>query len=134
MARILNTIGLGLGIVGVLILFIYGPPQPQLEPGVALGLEDATPIDSSGRTVADLNEEVAARRQRHERMSKLGLGLVALAFLFQLGATWAPSAPGYQGQESVPNARQEAQGAIESSSSDDKRSEIGAGDSSVTEP
>ncbi len=56
--KIVNTIGLTLGIVGVVFIFIWGPPQPQLELGISIGLEDATPIDNSGKTVAEYNKEV----------------------------------------------------------------------------
>jgi hypothetical protein len=49
--KILNTIGLVFGLVGVVIIFIWGPPQPQLEEGVGRGLENDTPIDENGKTV-----------------------------------------------------------------------------------
>ena len=37
-ARWLNTIGLLLGMAGVVILFIWGPPQPDLDPHIKLVL------------------------------------------------------------------------------------------------
>jgi hypothetical protein len=87
--QILNSIGLGLGMVGVIILFIFGPPQPTLESGVSLGLEDATPIDSTGKTVAEYNRDVEKRRRNHSIISKIGLGLIFLGFAFQFWAIWA---------------------------------------------
>lgn len=86
--QLLNSIGLVLGMIGVLIIFRFGPPQPNLEAGVGLGLEDATPL-SDGRTVADHNKEVEALRKLHSRMSKFGLIFVFIGFAIQLWATWA---------------------------------------------
>jgi hypothetical protein len=88
--KIVNTIGLALGIVGVVFIFIWGPPQPQLEPGISIGLEDATPIDNSGKTVAEYNKEVQNRRRVHEVMSRLGLIFIMVGFGFQLWGTWLP--------------------------------------------
>jgi hypothetical protein len=86
-AQTLNTIGLALNIVGVVLVFFYGFPQPTHEEGVAIGLEDGTPL-SDGQTVAEHNEEVRKKRARYLLMSRLALGLVVLVFLFQLWATW----------------------------------------------
>ena len=84
----LNSIGLGLGIVGVLIIFLFGPPQPSLEAGVSLGLEDNTVLPG-GRTVAEHNRDVLRRRQLYACMSKIGLSLILVGFGFQLWAVWA---------------------------------------------
>ena len=88
-----NTIGLVLGILGVMLIFIWGPPQPNLETGISLGIEDATPIDDTGKTVADRNREVDALRRRHVVLSRVGLALIGLGFLFQLAASWLPATP-----------------------------------------
>lgn len=81
--QLLNTIGLALAMAGVLIIFRFGPPQPTLEPGVSLGLEDDTRL-SDGRTVGDHDRQIERRRLLHSRMSKVGLGLVFLGFAFHL--------------------------------------------------
>ena len=86
--QFLNTVGLVLSMFGVLVIFKYGPPQPNFDGGVALGLEDGTPL-LDGRTVAEHNRDVAALRAKHSRMSKVGLALVFVGFGFQLWATWA---------------------------------------------
>ncbi|HTO14790.1 MAG TPA: hypothetical protein VLZ83_03425 [Edaphocola sp.] len=86
--KILNTIGLLLGLVGVIIIFIWGPPQPALEEGIGLGLEDNTPINENGKTVKQHNDEIRQKRKRHNILSRVGLGLIFLGFLFQLFATW----------------------------------------------
>ena len=90
--QIINTIGLVLGIIGVVILFFFAPLQPTLETGIGIGLEDGTVIDSSGKTVAQHDAEVLSRRQHYDCMSKIGLSLVGLGFVFQLLATWVPPA------------------------------------------
>jgi len=87
-AQVLNAAGLVLGMVGVAIIFFYGPPQPNLEEGVALGLESGTPL-SNGKTVAQHDADVARLRERHTIMSRLGLGLVFIGFALQLGGTFA---------------------------------------------
>lgn len=84
----LNTIGLVLGLVGVGLIFVWGPPQPQLDEGVGLGLEDGTPL-GNGLTVAQHNVNVRRRRLRHKVLSRVGLGLVFIGFLLQLFAVWA---------------------------------------------
>lgn len=89
--QILNTIGLVLGIFGVLFLFKWGPPQPELNTGVSLGLEDATVIDqSTGKAVADRNREVLERKKLHSLLSRFGLILIMIGFGFQLWAVWVP--------------------------------------------
>lgn len=87
-----NALGLMLGIVGVVIIFFWGPPQPYLETGMALGLEDATTISSSGKTVAEHNREIEAIRHRYVLLSRLGLTLIGVGFVFQFIAIWLPSA------------------------------------------
>jgi hypothetical protein len=37
-AQLLNTVGLLLGIVGVLILFKWGPPQPNFDEDISIGI------------------------------------------------------------------------------------------------
>jgi hypothetical protein len=86
--QLLNTVGLVLSMVGVLIIFRYGPPQPSFEEGVGLGLEEATRLPD-GRTVADHNRDVDVLRAKHSRMSRCGLILVFFGFAFQLWAAWA---------------------------------------------
>ncbi len=88
-----NTLGLFLGILGVVLIFIWGPPQPSLQTGISLGIEDATPIDDTGRTVADHNREIEALCRRHMILSRVGLGLIGVGFLLQLVATWLPVTP-----------------------------------------
>ena len=91
--RILSTIGLTFGIIGVLMVFVWGPPQPTLTPGVSLGLENGTPIDDSGKTVADYNRAVEKQRKTYTCMSRIGLILIMIGFGLQLWAVWLPAKP-----------------------------------------
>ena len=84
----LNSTGLIFGIMGVVLIFIWGPPQPELEEGMGVGLAEDTPIDDSGKTVNEFNDQVRRRRKRHNIVSKLGLGLIFIGFVLQLWATF----------------------------------------------
>ena len=84
---LLNRIGLVAGILGVAVIFVWGPPQPDLSSGVSLGLEDGTVLPN-GRTVADHNRAVGTRRTRHVVLSRVGLGLVGIGFLCQYAASF----------------------------------------------
>lgn len=88
MAQKLNAIGLALGMLGVALIFVWGPPQPQLEEGVGLSLQDGTPLDN-GLTVDQYNASVRRRRIRHTILSRVGLGLIFIGFLCQLLAVWS---------------------------------------------
>jgi hypothetical protein len=70
--RWLNITGLCLGMVGVVVLFIWGPPQPTLEPGVNLTADEETITDpKTGQTAADYNREIKEKRTLYGFMSKL---------------------------------------------------------------
>jgi hypothetical protein len=86
-AQILNTFGLLLSIIGGVLLFRYGFPQPTHEEGAALGLENNTPL-ADGRTVAQHNEDIRKTRARYRCRSKTALGLIIIGFLCQLAAVW----------------------------------------------
>jgi hypothetical protein len=77
-ARWLNTIGLLLGMTGVVILFIWGPP-PSFDEGdyLLLANQDAAHV-----------EQVRRLKRQHEIMSDIGLGLIGLGFGAQLVAVW----------------------------------------------
>ena len=70
----LNRIGLLVGIAGVIITFIWGPPQPDFG-GDRLLLESS---DDSGER----------EKKRYELRSKSGFILIALGFALQFFATF----------------------------------------------
>lgn len=85
--QVLNTTGLGLGMLGIVIIFCYGPPQPSFDEGVGIGLEDSNRL-SDGRTVAQHNADQRELRGRYSLFSKIGLALVFMGFALQLLAVW----------------------------------------------
>ena len=87
-AQWLNTIGLVLAMLGVVLIFIWGPPQPDLEASVKLALDSGTVL-ADGTKVSDVENAARRRKCRHWIMSAVGLGLVFLGFGFQLWAVWA---------------------------------------------
>lgn len=86
--QIINSTGLVLGIAGVILIFIWGPPQPQLEEGINVGASEDTPIDDSGKTVKEFNEEIRIKRRKYNLFSRFGLGLIFWGFILQLWATF----------------------------------------------
>ena len=82
-----NVAGLVFGMVGVLMIFVWVPPQPSFETGVPIGLEDGNVL-SHGRTVREHNDEIKAKRRRHFWVSRLGLGLIFLGFFLQMVGSW----------------------------------------------
>jgi hypothetical protein len=83
-SRRLNILGLCLGMLGVIVLFFWGPPQPTLEPGVGLTADEGSVIDKkTGKTTPDYNQEIKSKRRLYDWMSKFGLGLVGAGFFFQ---------------------------------------------------
>jgi len=87
--QILNTIGLGLNIGGVAVLFRFAWPQPNFEEGEGLGLEGGTRL-KDGRTVDERDADLRRGKRHHENLSRLALGLIILGFVLQLLATWLP--------------------------------------------
>jgi hypothetical protein len=85
--QLLNTTGLILGMVGVVIIFFFGPPQPSFESGVSLGLEDGTHL-LNGQTVAQHDECKQQLRRLYSFMSKSGLVFIFVGFALQLFAAW----------------------------------------------
>jgi hypothetical protein len=85
--RIINSIGLGLSIVGGVLAFFYGFPQPSHEEGAGLGLEDNTPL-ADGRNIAEHNKQVRIVKRKYLSISRLALIMVMLGFGIQLWAIW----------------------------------------------
>jgi hypothetical protein len=81
-ARWLNTVGLVLGMLGVVILFIWGPPQPSFD--------EAVPLQLEGPQFDRMAEDVRRLKRRYEIMSRVGLGLIGVGFFVQLVAVWRP--------------------------------------------
>lgn len=85
-AQCLTILGLALDIVGVALVWYFGWPQPNLEPGVGMDIEDGTPYGPNGETVADHNCKIEQQRSRYRRISIFGLILLIAGFSAQLVA------------------------------------------------
>lgn len=75
-----NTIGLCMEIIGIVILFKFGWPQPR--PGSFFRLRGT-----------DENDGNEALRWQHSRWAVGGLALIVVGFACQIGAGWLPPAP-----------------------------------------
>lgn len=89
-SKALSSIGLIIGMLGVILIFIWGPPQPSHQPSFGISLESGTKIGDYGETVADLGQKVIRRKQVYKVMSKIGLVFVFVGFGCQLWAVWIP--------------------------------------------
>jgi hypothetical protein len=85
----LNAIGLSLGLVGVVFIWIWGPPQPSFERGVSIVLEDANRLPD-GRTAAQYAADTEAQERHYRFMSRVGLGLILAGFALQLINEFVP--------------------------------------------
>jgi len=86
LTKYLTVLGLIFDIVGVVTVWFFGWPQPNLESGVSYGLEDGTPIGPKGETVAELNRKTETRRVLYKRAAICGLLLLVVGFGLQLAA------------------------------------------------
>jgi hypothetical protein len=89
--RYLNFIGLLLGLIGVLFIFVWGPPQPSFQDYVPIAVEPATPLPS-GKTAADIAAKARADRRLYTAMSRIGLGFIMAGFVLQAVANWPRTA------------------------------------------
>lgn len=78
----LNTIGLVSNILGVVLIFFFGLPQPSHEEGVAFGLEDGTLL-SDGTTVGERDVKIRKRKARYKFCAYFALSLMLLGFVLQ---------------------------------------------------
>jgi len=88
-SKIINSIGLVFGIIGVIILFIWGPPQPNFNPGVYLSLETNTVL-ADGTSIQSIENDKNKLKEEHQTYSSIGLGLIGIGFLFQIVSIWYP--------------------------------------------
>ena len=72
--KILNIIGLMLGMSGMIIIFFYDPPQPSFFPYNII-------------TDSNVHQEILNLRDKYDLYSKIGLGFIGIGFLLQLIST-----------------------------------------------
>lgn len=85
--QILSSIGLISNIIGVVLAFFFGFPQPNFHSGVALIIEDDTPV-GNGKTARDEIKSSKLKKQLYRSLSLLSLILLIIGFGFQLIAVW----------------------------------------------
>ena len=83
--RLLNLAGLVFGMAGVVVIFIWGPPMPDLTEGVSRGVEAGT-VFADGRKVSDMIEDTRRLKRIHSIRSRVGLGLIFCGFALQFAA------------------------------------------------
>jgi hypothetical protein len=76
--------GLILNMIGVLIVFVFGFPQPDYDAGCSIGLEGGTVIDDKGTAVDDKVKQDQINKKWHKALSILGLVYLFVGFAFQL--------------------------------------------------
>ena len=75
-ARLLNTVGLVLAVIGCVLLFWFGIPVD---------------VDPQGRRhiiTEDRDEAEVAKGKRYLHLGRLGISLIAIGALLQIWATW----------------------------------------------
>jgi len=79
MRRWLNVIGLIFGMIGVVIIFVWGPPQRSFQKVTS----SVGRNDQAGK-IAEINAETAAKEVFYQHMSQVGLACVFIGFGCQL--------------------------------------------------
>ena len=87
--QILNSIGLLSAIIGTIMVFIWGLTLQQDSYG--RGLEDGNVVKTKWGdiTVKEAREKGEQELKKHKCLSRIGLFLIGVGFLFQLWAVWA---------------------------------------------
>lgn len=88
-AAIMNSIGLIMGMIGVALIFFWGPPMPDFDDGVGLGIEPGTVL-ADGTKVSDIIDANQRRKRLHQIVSSIGMALIFFGFGIQMAALWLP--------------------------------------------
>ena len=78
----LALIGLALNMAGVLLLFFFGFPQPDLSEAVTIEVEDNT-VFTDGTSASGLKENARRKKRFYKTMSSVALLLLLIGFIFQ---------------------------------------------------
>lgn len=77
-SQIIASSGLVLDVLGVAVLFFYGPPQPDFQEADVI----VARLEGEGA------EEARRLKKRFTFRSRIGLSLLIVGFLLQLAALW----------------------------------------------
>lgn len=78
----LTAWGLLLNVIGTVLLFFFGFPQPDFTEEVGLSLEDNTPI-ANGLTAKEYGNQVRRKKKIYRTMAYVALLLVLVGFVIQ---------------------------------------------------
>jgi hypothetical protein len=84
----LNAIGLFLGMLGVAVIFKWGPPQPSFKTSLVPSDRTVLPDGTTASERARANKRL---KSLYQNRSRIGLGLLGAGFLFQFIALWVPA-------------------------------------------
>ena len=87
-AKILNSIGLILSIIGSVFWFVWGLSKTSESYGIGLGPNNIINSKWGRITVAEAELKGAQEMAKCSKLARFGLFLIALGFAFQLVATW----------------------------------------------
>ena len=87
LSQILNTAGLACDILGAVILFKYGFPQPDFNEDMGLAFEDAT-VFQDGSSVEQHKVKTRALKEAYVSVSNAGRNLLIIGFVLQIIGTW----------------------------------------------
>ena len=80
-SSIINSFGLVFDIVGVVVLFYFGPPPLNIT-------RDGHKIPAYNSHDENEIKKNKAMANKHHRLSKLGLALLGFGFVLQLSSNW----------------------------------------------
>lgn len=86
-AKLVGSIGLLLDLVGVILLFKYGFPQPDFSEDVGLALPDTNEYEG-GMTVGDFARIQRKKKEVYKRISICSLVLIIFGAIVQGIALW----------------------------------------------
>ena len=87
-SELLNTIGLSSNIIGVILIFFFGLPQPSHNEGMSIGIGENTVL-ADGTRVKDIMASVRRRKAIYKCFACLALCLMLIGFVLQLLSIWA---------------------------------------------
>jgi hypothetical protein len=83
----IGTIGLFLNLVGIIILFIFGFPQPDFRESVGLAISDGTRL-TTGITAKEHKELQIKKKQAYRKKSIFALLLIIIGTILQIIILW----------------------------------------------
>lgn len=83
----LNQCGLAMSIIGGLVVWAWGWPQPDMSEGTTLSVGENT-VFADGTSEKELRAAARRLKRKHQILSSIGMGLLIGGFALQLFATY----------------------------------------------